>query len=145
MNTSLSVYYNVYFEVIEFCNSSNISRSKIVRNLLKMALKRINADKIDTILVEYQDSVDEKCEILHFSVDEELCKKLGHFRDRFRISISKVFCAAFLLYWKQLIKEIIEGKEVCFSSYEKIYEKLEYLVPYFKERLGLRVEIIKKE
>lgn len=145
-NTSVSVKYEIFEILKEFCNSYEVSRSKIIRKLLKKGLKKIDSIAVDSILVEYQERTGIKCRIMHYSVDPYLCKNLSKVRDRYRISISKILCASFFLFWESIVEEIT-GENISdkFNSYEKILKNSIPLIIYFGERLGFEVKTILKK
>lgn len=145
-NTSVSVQCNISAVISNFSDEYSISRSEIIRRLLKKGLKRIKSISIDNRLIEYQEEEDEKCKIMHFSVDAYLKKNLSYTRDKYRISVSKILCAAFLFFWDELIEEILGNiEDVDLSNYEEIFSNSLQIMNYFITRLGFETKRRKTE
>lgn len=143
-NTSISVKYEIASIVKDFCNDYCVSRSEVIRRLLKKGVNKIGSSKMKNRLVEYQLFCKGGYEIMHYSTDDFLCNSVGFFRDHCRISISSIFCAAFLLFWEEVIEEITGDKKKISTNYEKNITDFSFWVDYYVERLGFgREEIVK--
>lgn len=143
MNTSIYLHESISIEISKISEQSNISKSKLVRMLIKKIKNFNSINDINGALIEYQDKYSGDSEIVHYVSDPQMSDFTNRLRFRCRISLSKLVCASFLFFWDQILDEIFgneEIKEDFIISYEKKIEKFNFLVEYFIKRLNLEVK-----
>lgn len=151
MNTSANIHKFINSEIIKVSEQSSYSKSELVRMLLT---KVLDCDLIRTenILIEYQrrqkiiNKYGEKVsayEKIHYSVDDDLCNKLELTRYKCRISISMLLCAAFLFFWKSIIKKVlrdVKKRDNFFNSYEDLRIYFRNCLKYLLSRLNIQIK-----
>lgn len=147
MNTSVNLHRQISEKIQLLSNKSGISKSEIVQRLMFSILENIEELNYDNRLIEYQDKLKkvningQKCsayERVHFSVDSELSDLMEEKRYYIRMSISKLVCAAFLFFWKRLVKLLL-GK--LYDENLRNYEDNVYFISlkqYFIKRLQIK-------
>lgn len=149
MNTSISVNSDIFKFISEFSDNYNISRSVIVKTLLITIIGKIHAGKVKFRLTEYSDNFScSKSKILHYSISEVLYVLSVQTRIDLRISVSKLVCASFLLFWDIVVAELL-GKEekqdkieiwnMFLDSYEEFMKNSVSLYFYFAKRLKINL------
>ena len=146
-NTSANIVLVFANEIIELSNSTGVSRSNIVIKLLRVILGHIESDQVQNVLTEYQRIEGVLYKKVDYVPDDILINKLGRVRWEYRISISKLIGASFLLFWDVVVAECYgvktENEKISLwdnvlSNYEQIINKFRIL--YFC--LGKRLNII---
>ncbi|MBN1499354.1 MAG: hypothetical protein JW982_04335 [Spirochaetes bacterium] len=140
MNTSAYVDGKFFDEIQKAAQEFNQSESKIFKDITEMAIYGIKSGQISGILTEYQDHNPERWEILHYDLNSEEIELFSTTRQKYKISISKLAFAGFLLFWKILLLKYADKLEKKyniknFCSYDKFCYVYSELILYFKKRL----------
>lgn len=143
MNTSVNLHVSIIQEITNISSRSGISKSKITLLLINKIKLFSSCKELTGVLTEYQDKISCNKSVaydkVHFYPDDSIVDFTKMLRFRYRISLSKLVCAAFLFFWEQILEEIF-GKnnipENFFNNYEKTINKFKKLRYYFIERLN---------
>ena len=134
-NTSANIVLEFANEINELSIATGVSKSNIVLKLLKYILKRINTIQVQDILTEYQRGEGIQYKKIDYVPSTDLINELGHFRWVYRISISKLICASFILFWDDIVAQCyeIENKNDRVKLWDNILRNYEQLIQIFQQ------------
>lgn len=140
MNTSLTVDRITAEYIKNLSEISNFSVSKILVNMIIFVENKINSDKVRGCLIEYQRHNYKNFEKMDYYISGDLVDRFLSLRFNYRISISMLVHVCFLLFWKDIVEEIMgkPQKNGFFSKYEKYKSSYHKLALYYIDRLFYR-------
>lgn len=149
MNTSINLPLSITNEIRYASKKSGISQSKLTILLIEKIKYFSSIKEIKGILVEYQDRYNNNScfyDKMHFYPNSSIIDFTKMLRFKFRISLSKLVCAAFLFFWDSILKDLFEENKKAYDNYEKILDFFHNLIIYFRERLNYhKITPIKRE
>ncbi len=146
MNTSANVDGDFYDSIVQLSKITSVSVSDIYKEILKMMIKSSKLRYVAGRLSEYQNHSPERWEKLHYSLNEEEIELISNARQNFKISISNLAFAGYLLFWNVIVEKLLKKSkksniENILRTYDEYKEKLANYCSYYKKRL----KVIKKE
>lgn len=119
MHTSANINSEIAFEIMSTSVDSGISISQIIKMLIITAEKQIKHNSVNNRLVEYQNNGNSDYTKLDYYVNNEFADTLCNLRFSNRISISKIICASFILFWDHILCEI-------YGNHDHKQDRIEY-------------------
>lgn len=129
MNTSANIDLNTFVDIGILSEKANISKSRIVAEMIFYIFDRIESDLVVARLIEYRQKSIMDCKKIDYYVNDILADIKAEIRFKYRISISLVISICYFLFWKEIV-EIFLGKEKLPETFFHNYELIKKL--YFK-------------
>lgn len=142
--TSMNVSQKIYLQLSDASRTYKISKRELVSKIFLCCHENLNFDLFELgVLTKYQVLADgDSWKCLRIDFNETQADVFLFYRNRFRISLSKLFSVAFVLFFDKIIKELSSDLEVgmeiveCFlNSYTEIkmylYNYIEDALKYF--------------